>query len=256
MKPFARGEKSDKPGRNFGASKSAIRHAVEPRHDYHKLAKRAFTRAMADALAGDAAEGKFDAVVIAAPKRTLGELRKLLPEGVRKQVVLEIPKDLVKCPSNELLALIKPELSRKRIVPRKEQPASGVPELTRDSLLTVLYRDLHPAEAAERRIRSRTDKLRKRFPRIESFKVTVEGSHAHHRKGRLYRVTAFIRLPGSTITVNSSGTRGSGHDNVFRAIDGAFDAADRSLESYRHTRSSGSPSERSSSLQSGRADTI
>ena len=113
LEGFARNERSDKPGRSFGAAGSSIRHSVEPRHDYHKLAKHAFTRSVADVIEKGVATRKFENLVVAAPKRTLGEFRKLLAENARETIALEIAKNLVPYEPNELLARIAPELESK-----------------------------------------------------------------------------------------------------------------------------------------------
>lgn len=41
--------KSDKPGRRYSSSRSGVRHALEPPHDYHKLEKHRFMATLAEA---------------------------------------------------------------------------------------------------------------------------------------------------------------------------------------------------------------
>jgi len=86
--------KSDKPGRSYSSSRSGMRHALEPPHDYHKLEKHRFMVVLAEALDGACAKREFDDVVLVAPRRSLGELRGLLSKRVLSRVRLEIPKDL------------------------------------------------------------------------------------------------------------------------------------------------------------------
>ena len=235
---FAREEKSDRPGRSFGAVRSAVRHALEPKHDYHKLAKQSFTRTVANAIEEARAVGKFESLVVAASKRTLGELRKLLGAPAQRTIVLEIAKDIVKVAPNELPVLITRELDNKRLFPEKRvvAPSGYRPSSAAGTEVRVLFRNLRSAEAVEKSIRNHAEKLRQRYPRIETCKATVQGSRAHHRKGKLYRVTVFLQAPGSTLTVDSSGSRGPGHENVFAAIREAFDAANRSLRDYMRKR--------------------
>ncbi len=96
----ARELKSDKPGRSYSSSRSGVRHAFEPPHDYHKIEKHRFSAAVAEAL-HEASEGKaFDRLVLVAPRRSLGELRRLLSDRVKKQVDQEIAKDF----TNETVA--------------------------------------------------------------------------------------------------------------------------------------------------------
>ena len=90
----ARDLKSDKPGRSYGSSRSGVRHAFEPPHDYHKIEKHRFSASLAEALL-EASEAKaFDRLVLVAPHRSLGELRGLLSARVKRQISQEIPKDL------------------------------------------------------------------------------------------------------------------------------------------------------------------
>ena len=106
--------KSDKPGRSYASSRSGVRHALEPPHDYHKLEKHRFTALLAEAL--DAASGRreFDQLILVAPRRSLGELRALMSKRVQGSVRQEIPKDLTaETPSGlwkRLATLVRPNL--------------------------------------------------------------------------------------------------------------------------------------------------
>lgn len=90
----ARDLKSDKPGRRYGSSRSDVRHALEPPHDYHKLEKHRFTALLAQALDAACGRREFDQLVLVAPRRSLGELRTLLSKRVQGRVRQEIAKDL------------------------------------------------------------------------------------------------------------------------------------------------------------------
>lgn len=102
--------KSDQPGRGFESGDSATRHAMEPRHDYHKLEKHDFVRAVAGALKSAHDAQKFERLVLVAPARSIGELRSELADAVRKTVWREIEKDLVKLNDHDLWIRIGPEL--------------------------------------------------------------------------------------------------------------------------------------------------
>lgn len=84
---------SDRPGRVTSTSRGGQRHAYEPTHDYHKLAKHDFTVAVAEVLDKACLAKEFDEVILVAPHRSLGELRKCLSKRVLKVVQQEIPKD-------------------------------------------------------------------------------------------------------------------------------------------------------------------
>ena len=102
--------KSDKPGRGFRAGNSTARHAMEPPHDYHKLEKHDFVRAVAAALKTAHDGHKFERLALVAPDRSLGELRGALDDSVRKTVWREVPKDFVKFSDQELWARLEPAL--------------------------------------------------------------------------------------------------------------------------------------------------
>lgn len=86
--------KSDKPGRGYSSSRGGMRHALEPPHDYHKLEKHRFTADLVEALDEACGKREFDRLVLVAPRRSLGELRSLLPVRVQSRVTREVPKDL------------------------------------------------------------------------------------------------------------------------------------------------------------------
>jgi protein required for attachment to host cells len=85
---------TDRPGRGFASAGSEARHAFEPAHDIHKMEKRDFTARLAGVLDRACGEGEFDRLVLVAPPRSLGELRALLSERVKKTVSHEVGKDL------------------------------------------------------------------------------------------------------------------------------------------------------------------
>ncbi|MBX9943628.1 MAG: host attachment protein [Reyranella sp.] len=90
----ARDLKRDRPGRSYASARSGLRHAVEPKHDPHKLEKHRFAASLAEALDDACARGEVDQIVLAAPRRSLGELRGLLSARVRHRIRQEIAKDL------------------------------------------------------------------------------------------------------------------------------------------------------------------
>lgn len=86
--------KSDRPGRSVSSSRTGLRHAIEPKHDHHKMEKHRFTEAVSKHLEGALGRRAFEGLIIVAPRRSLGELRSLLPDQVRARVQAEIAKDL------------------------------------------------------------------------------------------------------------------------------------------------------------------
>lgn len=103
--------KSDKPGRNFRSAGSAVRHALEPPHDYHKLEKHRFTATLAKTLDDACKNGDYVELVVVAPRRSLGELRELMTKRVQACVHTEVAKDLTKETEARLWRRLKPLLS-------------------------------------------------------------------------------------------------------------------------------------------------
>lgn len=102
--------KSDKPGRTFSASRSGVRHAFEPPHDYHKLEKHRFMVTVAGALDDACKRGAFDDLILVAPRRSLGELRGLLSKRVQGSVRQEVANDLTNEPPSRLRRRLAPVL--------------------------------------------------------------------------------------------------------------------------------------------------
>lgn len=110
--------KSDRPGRSVSSSRTGLRHAIEPKHDHHKMEKHRFTQAICRHLDRALNRQAFDDLVIVAPRRTLGELRILLPDRVKARVQAEVAKDLTRQPADKLwedvAATVKPLCTRLR----------------------------------------------------------------------------------------------------------------------------------------------
>jgi len=103
--------KSDRPGRAFASAGSSLRGAMEPHHDYHKLEKHEFVRAVAAFLERSFGERKFERLVLVAPDRSLGEFRSELPPKLTAVLWREIPKDITKLGPQDLWAHIAPALT-------------------------------------------------------------------------------------------------------------------------------------------------
>lgn len=87
--PATREQGTDKPGRYAEGPRSAIEET-----DWHRLRKERFAVDIADRLYKLAHRGEFDAVVLIAPPRVLGEMRQKLHKEVSGKVQAEIPKTL------------------------------------------------------------------------------------------------------------------------------------------------------------------
>ncbi|MCW5696244.1 MAG: host attachment protein [Bauldia sp.] len=90
---------ADRPGRTNDALGN--RSAME-QTDWHRLEEDRFAKEVADRLYSLAHAGRFEALVVVAPPRTLGELRQTLHPEVTKRVVAEVDKDLTGHPVYEI----------------------------------------------------------------------------------------------------------------------------------------------------------
>jgi protein required for attachment to host cells len=86
--------KSDRPGRSVSSSRTGLRHSIEPKHDHHKMEKHRFTQGICKHLERALNRQAFDDLVVVAPRRSLGELRKLLSDQVKARVQVEVAKEL------------------------------------------------------------------------------------------------------------------------------------------------------------------
>jgi protein required for attachment to host cells len=103
-----RDQKTDGPGRTFDASGGAGRSAYEE-VDFHQLEEDRFAAETADLLRQRALRNDFEALIIVAPPRALGELRKHYHKEVEKRLVGEIAKDLTGHPVAEIEKIIQAE---------------------------------------------------------------------------------------------------------------------------------------------------
>lgn len=75
--------------------------------DFHQQEEDRFAAETAETLRARALDGDFEALVVVAPPRTLGELRKHYHKEVEKRLVGEVAKDLVKMPVDEIERIIR-----------------------------------------------------------------------------------------------------------------------------------------------------
>jgi protein required for attachment to host cells len=91
---------TDKPGRSF-SSVGHGRSAVE-QTDWHELEQHRFARVVAEELEKLMRERHVKALVIAAPPRTLADLREALHKDVKVRIIAEIDKDFTGQPVYEI----------------------------------------------------------------------------------------------------------------------------------------------------------
>lgn len=102
--PPDREQGSDQPGRAF-SSIGARRSAYEETH-FHQLEQDRFAAQMAEVLKKRALNNEFDHLIVVAPPRTLGEMRKHYHKQVEQRLIGEIGKDLTGHPVVEIEKII------------------------------------------------------------------------------------------------------------------------------------------------------
>lgn len=105
--PPNREQKSDEAGRSF-SSGSSQRSKMEET-DFHQLEEDRFAAETADLLYKRAHNNDFEKLLIIAPPRTLGELRKKYHKSVEDRIIGEIDKDLTGHPIGDIEKIIQAE---------------------------------------------------------------------------------------------------------------------------------------------------
>jgi protein required for attachment to host cells len=98
--PATREQGTDRPGRST-ASPGVARSAMDE-VDWHHIAKERFVHEVAEALYRHALANRFEKLVIIAPPKILGNLRKVFHAEVAGRVATEIPKTLTSDPVSEI----------------------------------------------------------------------------------------------------------------------------------------------------------
>jgi protein required for attachment to host cells len=91
---------TDAPGRSF-QSVGTARSAME-QTDWHTQEEERFLQKLATRLDAAVQAGETKSVVIAAPPKALGVLRRVYTQGLRNALRAEIDKDYVKMPLHEI----------------------------------------------------------------------------------------------------------------------------------------------------------
>lgn len=105
--PANRDIKTDSAGRSFasvGNGRSAMEEA-----DFHQIEEDRFAAETAELLRERALRNDFESLIVVAPPRTLGELRKHYHKEVEKRLAGEIAKDLTGHPVEEIEKIIRAE---------------------------------------------------------------------------------------------------------------------------------------------------
>jgi len=96
-----RDRKTDLAGRPASAS-SGAGHSSYEEVDFHQLEEERFAAETAEMLRLRALRNEFESLIIVAPPKTLGELRKHYHKEVEKRLAGEVAKDLTGHPVTEI----------------------------------------------------------------------------------------------------------------------------------------------------------
>ncbi|MBF9061043.1 Host attachment protein [Rhodobacterales bacterium HKCCSP123] len=102
--PPTHAQGADRPGRRSdgpGAQRSAMEET-----DWHRLEKERFAAGLAEMLYRLAHAGRFERLILVAPPRILGSLRKETHKEVAARIVAEVALDLTHHPVDEIAARV------------------------------------------------------------------------------------------------------------------------------------------------------
>ena len=102
--PADRDQKTDSAGSHAGPSGTGSSAYEET--DFHQLEEARFAADTAELLKKRALQNEFDSLIVIAPPKTLGELRKHYHKEVEKRISGEIAKDLTGHPVAEIEKII------------------------------------------------------------------------------------------------------------------------------------------------------
>ena len=105
--PANTGHKTSEAGRAFPSSGPG--HHAYSDTDFHQMEEDKFAAETAELLKNRALRKDFDSLIIVAPPKTLGELRKHYHKEVQKRLAGEIAKDLTGHPVPEIEKIISAE---------------------------------------------------------------------------------------------------------------------------------------------------
>jgi protein required for attachment to host cells len=106
--PADRDQKTDAPGHTIDASGGAGRSGYEE-VDFHQLEEDRFAAETAELLKKRALRNEFESLIVVAPPRTLGALRKHYHKEVEKRLAAEVAKDLTGHPVAEIEKILQAE---------------------------------------------------------------------------------------------------------------------------------------------------
>jgi len=112
--------------------------------------------------------------------------------------------------------------------------------------LQITFHEVTHSDAVEQYVRTRAAKLDLLAARITGCRVALEMPHRHARHGEHYRVRIDVTLPGGEIVAVRSPDDAKAYQDLYAAIDSAFDDVDRRVQDFvRRQRGDVKPHEKS-----------
>jgi ribosomal subunit interface protein len=98
--------------------------------------------------------------------------------------------------------------------------------------LQITFHGVQHSDAIEQYVRVRAEKLNTLDGRIMACRVAVELPHRHSQHGEHYRVRIDLTVPGGEVVAERTPGDDRAYEDVYAAIDGAFDDAGRRLQDF------------------------
>jgi ribosomal subunit interface protein len=98
--------------------------------------------------------------------------------------------------------------------------------------LQVTFRHMKRSESVEAKIFERAAKLERLHDQIMAGRVVVDLPQQRQRKGKIFHVQIDITVPGRELVVNRDPLLNHAHEDVYVAVEDAFDAMERKLKEH------------------------
>lgn len=98
--------------------------------------------------------------------------------------------------------------------------------------IQITFRNIPHPDAIDTYVRDRAAKLETFSARITGCNVAIEAPHRHQHSGRQFRVRIDLAVPGGEVVVSHAPDENPSNEDMYAAIDQAFDRMDRRLEDH------------------------
>jgi ribosomal subunit interface protein len=105
-------------------------------------------------------------------------------------------------------------------------------DCTMQKPLQIVFHQLAHSDAVEEYVRKRVTKLETLAPRITHCRVALEKAHRHANHGEHYSAHVDVTLPGGEVVVTRSPDQAATYEDLYAAIDAAFDDVGRRLQDF------------------------